>query len=45
MYDRTLSQEEVDDLNQALLATRFISIDFNDIVDNSQAFYDAMYDE
>ena len=45
VYDRSLSQEEVDNLNQALLATRFIFIDFNDIVDNSQAFYDAMYDE
>jgi hypothetical protein len=44
-YDRSLSKEEVDDLYQGLEATRFISLDLDDMLDSFQDFYDGMHDE
>ncbi|MEK4486117.1 hypothetical protein MHH81_11075 [Psychrobacillus sp. FSL H8-0484] len=45
VYGPSLSEEDVADLHQALQATRFISMDFNDFIENNQDFYDAMHDE
>lgn len=46
VYDpSSLTEEDVADLYQALQATRFISMDFNDFIENPQDFYDAMHDE
>ena len=45
VFNRSLSKQEVEDLHQALEATRFIIMDFDDMVENSQDFYDAMHDE
>lgn len=45
IYGPSLTEEDVADLQQALQATRFISMDFNDFVESSQDFYAAMHDE
>lgn len=44
-YAHSLLEEDVANLHQALQATRFISMDFNDYIENTQDFYDAMHDE
>ncbi|MFF2753053.1 hypothetical protein ACFVR1_04745 [Psychrobacillus sp. NPDC058041] len=44
-YGPSLLNEDVDDLHQALRATLFISMDFDDMVEHPQDFYDAMHDE
>lgn len=41
----SLTNEEIADLNQALKAIYFIAMDFNGIVRDMQASYDAMHDE
>lgn len=45
MSGTSLSEEDVADINQSLQATRFITMDFNDYVDNTYDFYNAMHDE
>lgn len=44
VYGTSLTEEDVADLHQALQATRFISMDFNDFIEHTD-FYDAMHDE
>lgn len=43
--DSSLSVESVADLQQALQATRFITMDFKDYIRGTDDFYDAMHDE
>ena len=45
VYNTSLSQEEVEDLHQALQATRFISMDLGTSLDDNSDFYDVMHDE
>ena len=45
MSGTSLSEDDVADINQSLQATRFITMDFNDYVDNTYDFYNAMHDE
>ncbi|MFF2793846.1 hypothetical protein [Lysinibacillus xylanilyticus] len=45
MSGTSLSEDDVADINQSLQTTRFITMDFNDYVDNTYDFYNAMHDE
>ena len=45
LYAHSLLEEDVADLRQVLQATRFITMDFNDFIENTQDFYDGMHDE
>lgn len=45
LYAHSLLEEDVADLRQVLQATRFITMDFNDFIENTQDFYDAMHDK
>lgn len=45
VYGPPLSEQDANDLEQALQATYFISMDFSDFIKNNQDFYKAMYDE
>lgn len=43
--DKSLSEEDVADLHQALRANLYITMDFNEYVKDSSDFYEAMNDE
>lgn len=45
VYGPPLSEQDANDLEQALQATYFISMDFTDFTENTQDFYDAMHDK
>ncbi|HWL24952.1 MAG TPA: hypothetical protein VNR38_14595 [Ureibacillus sp.] len=44
-YGSPLSEEDIADLYQVLHATKFITLDFLDYIENSHDFYNAMHDK